>query len=189
MRLLEIDTPETVHPSEPVACYGPAASNALARVARPGSTVWVLADQERFDPYGRLLLYMWSTHDGKPTFVNYRLVRMGFAKAVLYEPNDRYIDLMRRAEAQARAAEVGLWGACPYFGAPLDQPAPPTTQQPITPTAPPGGGDCDPSYPGVCIPPPPPDLDCDDVAYTGFTVTGADPHGFDGEGDGVACAS
>jgi hypothetical protein len=50
-----------------------------------------------------------------------------------------------------------------------------------------GGGNCDPSYPTVCIPPPPPDLDCADVPYTNFTVVGDDPHGFDGDNDGVGC--
>jgi hypothetical protein len=48
-------------------------------------------------------------------------------------------------------------------------------------------GACDPSYPTVCIPPPPPDLDCADVRYRGFVVRGADPHRFDGNHDGVGC--
>ncbi len=46
---------------------------------------------------------------------------------------------------------------------------------------------CHDSYPGVCIPPPPPDLNCGDVPYTNFTVIGSDPHGFDGNKDGTAC--
>jgi hypothetical protein len=48
-------------------------------------------------------------------------------------------------------------------------------------------GDCDPSYPGVCIPPAPPDLDCGDVAYQQFTVLPPDPHNFDGDHNGVGC--
>lgn len=50
-------------------------------------------------------------------------------------------------------------------------------------------GNCDPSYPDVCIPPPPPDLNCDDVVHTDFSVKGSDPHEFDSEGDGFACES
>lgn len=50
-----------------------------------------------------------------------------------------------------------------------------------------GSENCDPSYPGVCIPAYPPDLDCDDVDYRGFDVAPPDPHGFDGDGDGVGC--
>jgi hypothetical protein len=46
---------------------------------------------------------------------------------------------------------------------------------------------CDPSYPDVCIPPPPPELDCDDISYNDFTVLTPDPHGFDSEGDGTGC--
>lgn len=48
---------------------------------------------------------------------------------------------------------------------------------------------CDPSYPEVCIAPPPPDLNCDDVPYNNIQVVGSDPHGFDGEGDGIGCES
>lgn len=50
--------------------------------------------------------------------------------------------------------------------------------------------DCDPSYAGVCIPPYPPDLDCDDVPYSDIVVVGSDPHGFDGyDNDGRGCES
>jgi micrococcal nuclease len=48
---------------------------------------------------------------------------------------------------------------------------------------------CDPSYPDVCIPRPPPDLDCGDIADKDFTVLPPDPHGFDLEGDGTGCES
>jgi hypothetical protein len=50
-----------------------------------------------------------------------------------------------------------------------------------------GGANCHPSYPKFCIPPPPPDLDCDQVNGNNFTVVGSDPHGFDGDNDGVGC--
>jgi Protein of unknown function (DUF1524) len=46
---------------------------------------------------------------------------------------------------------------------------------------------CDDAYPTVCIPPPPPDLDCGDISYRNFTVLAPDPHGFDGDHDGVGC--
>ena len=52
-------------------------------------------------------------------------------------------------------------------------------------------GDCAPSYPDVCIKPPPPDLDCKDVPYRNFrviyTVADPDPHHFDGDHDGIGC--
>lgn len=48
-------------------------------------------------------------------------------------------------------------------------------------------GNCHPSYPTVCIPPPPPDLNCDDIPYRNFTVLPPDPHNFDGNSDGIGC--
>ncbi len=47
---------------------------------------------------------------------------------------------------------------------------------------------CDPSYPDFCIPSPPPDLNCKDVLpHKKFRVIGSDPHGFDGDKDGIGC--
>ena len=50
-------------------------------------------------------------------------------------------------------------------------------------------GDCDASYPDVCIAPPPPHLNCGDVPYNDIKVVGNDPHRFDREGDGLGCES
>jgi len=46
---------------------------------------------------------------------------------------------------------------------------------------------CDQSYPSVCIPSPPPDLDCSDIIYRKFMVLQPDPHMFDGDKDGIGC--
>jgi hypothetical protein len=49
--------------------------------------------------------------------------------------------------------------------------------------------DCNPSYPDArtCIKSPPPDLDCKDISFRSFKVVGSDPHGFDGDNDGIGC--
>jgi hypothetical protein len=47
--------------------------------------------------------------------------------------------------------------------------------------------DCDPSYPGTCIPSHPPDLDCGEISNRNFKVIGNDPHGFDGDNNGIGC--
>ncbi len=49
--------------------------------------------------------------------------------------------------------------------------------------------ECDISYPNVCIHPAPPDLDCGEINNRNFKVLSADPHGFDGDGDGIGCDS
>lgn len=109
VRLLEIDTPETVAPGQPVECWGPEASRVLERLIPVGSRVWVQPDRDLMDPYDRMLLYLWN-HQGR--FVNLEMVRAGAAEAVLYEPNDRYIERLREAERRARAEGRGRWGRC-----------------------------------------------------------------------------
>jgi micrococcal nuclease len=61
------------------------------------------------------------------------------------------------------------------------------TAQPTETAAP--AKNCDPSYPTVCIPPPPPDLDCKDIPYKKFKVLPPDPHKFDSDKDGIGCES
>jgi hypothetical protein len=94
----------------------------------------------------------------------------------LYCPND----LVRRDQmASFIGRALGL--------DPIDPPPPASTTTTST-TAP--TEDCDTSYPDVCIPPPPPDLDCADVTPPfDFTVLPPDPHGFDADGNGVGCES
>lgn len=107
IRILEIDTPELYGSS--VECYGPEAS-AIAKQEIPvGSTVYLLPDKDDKDRYGRFLRYVWAENG---EFYNDKAVRLGYAKAVLYMPNDLYIDQMREAEAEAKANNRGLWGVC-----------------------------------------------------------------------------
>lgn len=106
VRLLEIDAPE-IHGT--VECFGREATAALTQLTPVGSTVRVAADRELRDRYGRPLLYVWNA-DG--VFVNEQLVRAGAAAPLLIKPNDRYIDIMRAAEQDARARKSGQWGTC-----------------------------------------------------------------------------
>lgn len=66
-----------------------------------------------------------------------------------------------------------------------------TTARATTTTVPPEGEpECDPAYPDLCIPPGLPDIDCGDIPeFTDFTVLPPDPHGFDGDNDGIGCES
>lgn len=167
VRLIGVDTPETVHPFEPVGCFGPEASRFTDR-ALEGERVRLEFDLERTDRYGRTLAYVWVGH----RLFNRTLVRRGFGTVSIYPPNDRYEARLRAAQRRARSREAGLWGSCPVGAARGDG-----TE----------AGRCDPSYPGVCIPTPPPDLDCADVPFDHFVVVGSDPHHFDGDHDGVGC--
>lgn len=173
VRLIGIDTPETVHPTEPVECFGPAASQFTEREVE-GEQVRLEFDVKRFDRYGRTLAYVWI--DG--VLFNERLVARGFAQVSTYPPNVKYVDRFLEAQREARRHDRGLWGGCPTGS---------SGGGTGTGGGGTGNGNCDPSYPNVCIAPYPPDLDCADVPYTNFEVIGSDPHGFDGDADGVGC--
>jgi hypothetical protein len=81
---------------------------------------------------------------------------------------------------QCSDLRIASWPTAPAGPAP-----PPTTPPPTTTPS-----NCDPGYPTVCIPPPPPDLDCGDIPHRSFTVLPPDPHNFDGtDNDGIGCES
>jgi micrococcal nuclease len=181
IRLLQIDTPELGSGE----CYSRAARSELLLLVPLGSLVGLESDPQldQRDRYGRLLRYVWRT--GKN--VNVELVRRGAATPYFYDGDrGKYSDTLMAAAKLAKANKRGLWKACP--GTKLDPYGPVATTRSGPPASkPPANGKCDPSYRGICITPPPPDLDCDDVPYSGFSVVGSDPHGFDGDGDGVGC--
>jgi micrococcal nuclease len=158
VRLIGIDTPESVAPGEPVQCYAVQASSYTTERLE-GERVRLELDVERIDPYGRTLAYVWL---GDELF-NETLVREGYAFVTTYPPNVRYVDRFRAAQREARSAGRGVWGRC--------------VQQ----------RGCDPAYPDACIPPPPPDLDCSDIDERRFTVLPPDPHNFDGDHNGIGC--
>lgn len=182
VRLLQIDTPE-LGTGE---CYSRASRKVLLRLVPERSAVGLESDPslDQLDRYGRLLRYLWRGGVN----VNLELVRQGAAAPYFYGGDlGRYASRLLSAAKAAKAAGLGLWGACP--GTALDPFRQVETRQkdstPPRPLVPRGG--CDPSYPTVCIPSPPPDLDCKDVPHRRFKVVGADPHGFDGNRDGVGC--
>jgi micrococcal nuclease len=179
VRLVQIDTPE-LGTGE---CYSRAAAKALSRLTPFGATISLERDPalEAVDRYGRLLRYV---RRGS-TNVNVELVRRGAATVWFYDgARGRYAAQLLAAARDARAHGRGLWGACDTVWDPL---APATTAPRGAAASGGGSGRCDASYPTVCIPPPPPDLDCADVSARRFRVLSPDPHRFDGDGDGIGC--
>ena len=110
VRLIGIDTPETVKPDTPVQCFGPEASKHLKTLLPEGTTVSVARDREARDHFGRLLLYLWRSADRR--FVNLDLVAGGYARPLSLAPNVTYRGDFAAAAAEARAAGLGLWSAC-----------------------------------------------------------------------------
>lgn len=110
VRLLGIDTPETVHPDRPPECFGSEASSRMALLLPPGTAVLVQRDVEARDRYGRLLAYVERLSDGLA--VNASMVERGFASSLHISPNDGLRRELAAAESRARAAALGLWSAC-----------------------------------------------------------------------------
>jgi micrococcal nuclease len=110
VRLIGIDTPETVKPRSPVECFGKEASAHTKELLPPGTPVRLVLDAEARDRYGRLLAYVYRAADGE--FVNLALARDGYAGQATFPPNVAHVDEFRAAVAQARAAGRGLWSAC-----------------------------------------------------------------------------
>jgi micrococcal nuclease len=117
VRLIGIDTPETVKPGAPVECFGPQASR-FSHGLLEGRRVRLVFGAERRDAYGRLLAYVYLgsvAADGagtRPRFVNATLIRLGLARSLTIPPNDRFAPLLKRFELEAAQAGRGLWGAC-----------------------------------------------------------------------------
>ena len=107
VRLIGIDTPESVKPGEPVECFGPEAS-AYTETRLEGETVRLEFDVERLDPFDRTLAYVWL---GDELF-NETLVAEGYALVTTFPPNVTYVERFHDAQRRAREEGLGLWSAC-----------------------------------------------------------------------------
>lgn len=188
IRYIGIDTPETVHPSQPVGCFGTEAS-AKNKELVEGKRVRLEKDVSETDKYGRSLRYVYIGD----TFVNDYLVRQGFANSSSYPPDVKYQDQFRQAEQEARTAKRGLWGSCASTQTtPAAQPAtsakPQATKAPTATPKPATTSGSTSTYSGG-------DKDCPDFktqseAQAFFISQGGpskDPHKLDQDKDGVAC--
>ena len=114
VRLLGIDAPETKDPGEPVGCYGPEASDRLAKLLPAGSKVWLEQDKTDRDRNDRLLRYVWvKKNNGGRYLVNEVMVRDGYGLANRFAPDEARLDRIEAAQDRAVAAGRGLWSACP----------------------------------------------------------------------------
>jgi len=140
-------------------CFGFEATQFNAELV-DGRWVELERDVSSTDQYGRTLRYVWI--DGQ--MVNELLVAEGYATVSTYPPDVKYQARFVSAEREARSAGKGLWSECAS-----------------------DDGICDRAYPNVCIPPPPPNLFCEDIVERRFRVLAPDPHNFDGDRDGIGC--
>jgi micrococcal nuclease len=117
VRLIGVDTPETVHPSKGVQPYGPEASN-FTKKSLTGRQVWLEFDVEARDQYGRLLAYVWTApplsdeagdKDIRDGMFNAALLLQGFGQMLTFPPNVRYVERFREYQTEARDHSRGMW--------------------------------------------------------------------------------
>ena len=109
VRVIGVDTPESVDPNRPDEPYGQEASD-FAKHYLDGETVRLAGDAEPRDRYGRMLAYVWL-EDG--TFWNELLVAEGYAQQLTIPPNVTYAGLFRQLAREARQHDRGLWAQEP----------------------------------------------------------------------------
>ena len=110
VRLIGVDTPETVHPTKGVECFGPESSD-FAKEILAGTLVAIVTDasQGEVDKYGRTLAYVFLP-EGQ--LFQELLVSGGYAFEYTFDQPYKYRDLLIEAEEQARLNGAGLWKDC-----------------------------------------------------------------------------
>jgi micrococcal nuclease len=104
VRLIGVDTPETVHPQKPVEYFGKEASEFTKKVVE-GEKVRLEYDWEKRDKYGRLLAYVYLENG---TFLNAEIIKQGYGFAYTRFPF-KYLEEFRQYEREARENGRGLW--------------------------------------------------------------------------------
>jgi micrococcal nuclease len=110
VRIIGVDSPETVKPEEPTQCYGKQASAYLKKLIARRQVRAAYESGGRQDRFGRELWDVWLP-DG--TFVAGQLVEQGYARTLRIRPQVRHAGYLRALEQSASAEHRGLWGACP----------------------------------------------------------------------------
>lgn len=112
VRLIGINTPETVDPRRPVECFGNEASN-KAKELLEGKKIRIETEQSQGerDKYGRLLGYVFR-EDG--LFFNEYMISEGYAYEYTYRIPYKYQAEFKVAQKEAEANGRGLWapGVC-----------------------------------------------------------------------------
>jgi micrococcal nuclease len=112
VRLIGIDTPESVDPRRPVECFAKEASRKMSDLVS-NQTVRLVSDpsQGDKDKYQRLLRYVFNS---KGELINQLMIEGGYAHEYTYDSPYQYQKAFKDAENRARTNEVGLWakGVC-----------------------------------------------------------------------------
>lgn len=107
VRLIGIDTPESVHPDKSRNTEWGKRASEFTKGRLERKKIQLEFDVQERDKYGRLLAYVY-TDEG---FFNEVLVREGWAKVSTYPPNVKYVERFKAAQKEAQKKRVGIWSS------------------------------------------------------------------------------
>ncbi|NLK36482.1 MAG: nuclease [Epulopiscium sp.] len=118
VRLIGIDTPESVHPDKSKnTVFGEEASEFTKGYLTQGQVIYLEKDTSDTDKYGRLLRYVWleqpqdssDKDEIQEKMFNAILISEGYANAYYYAPDTKNYELFSQLEWEAYTAQAGLW--------------------------------------------------------------------------------
>lgn len=107
VRMIGVDTPESVHPDAEKNTQEGLDASAWTKDLLTGQSVYLEYDVDRWDDYDRLLAYVYLS-DGT-TMVNKLLLENGMARTMTIQPNSKYADSFAKIQSEARKKGVGFW--------------------------------------------------------------------------------
>ncbi len=108
VRLIGVDTPETVDPRKEVQCYGKEASEyTKSRLLNNYVSIEYDESQDSVDKYGRHLVYIYINEKN----FNRQLIENGYAYEYTYKVPYKYQREFKEAQYNAQDTDKGLWGA------------------------------------------------------------------------------
>lgn len=111
LRLLLIDTPETVHPNKPVEPYGREASARMTELVNSAEQLYIEYDQgAKTDHYDRHLVYLYADDVN----VHQVLLEEGLARVGYVYEQQRYLSDFRESEQYAKDNQLGIWSIPGY---------------------------------------------------------------------------
>jgi micrococcal nuclease len=114
IRIIGIDSPETVDPRKSIQCFGQE-SSAYLKDRLTGKTVWLESDpsQNDRDKYRRLLRYVWV--DNGLVDIGKEMIEMGYTFEYTYDIPYKYQLEYKQAQKNSEEQKKGLWAdnACP----------------------------------------------------------------------------
>lgn len=114
VRMIGIDTPESVSPDESRNCEEGKKASDYTKDQLEGEDVYLEYDVSEYDKYDRVLAYVYTENDGKYTMFNETLLKKGYARTMTIQPNVKYADHFYDLQKEARENNEGFWTTDPW---------------------------------------------------------------------------